>query len=125
MKYADQSVIIPQAPGFVDSFNVSVACAITLYEARRSRERALGKHADLDPLQQDILTAAMLLRHKVRFRNISYISKVFVALCVGFLRSEIHIPFGFQGFLDLAASEKSIASGSCKCVLTDFQNTCE
>ena len=65
MKYADKSVIIPQAPCFVDSFNVSVACAITLYEARMSRERALGKHADLDDRQRSILTAAMLLRHKV------------------------------------------------------------
>lgn len=65
IKFADKTVIIPQAPGFVDSFNVSVACAITLYEARTSRERARGSHADLDKQQQDILTAAMLLRHRV------------------------------------------------------------
>ena len=65
MKFADKTVIIPQAPGFVDSFNVSVACAITLYEARTHRERARASHADLDQQQQDILTAAMLLRHRV------------------------------------------------------------
>ena len=39
LKYADQNVIIPQAPGFVDSFNVSVATALALYEARTSRIR--------------------------------------------------------------------------------------
>ena len=45
---------------------MSVACAITLYQARTSREKALGRHGDLDAGQQDILTAAMLLRHKVK-----------------------------------------------------------
>jgi len=39
LEYADQAVIIPQAPGFVDSFNVSVATALALYEARTSRIR--------------------------------------------------------------------------------------
>jgi tRNA C32,U32 (ribose-2'-O)-methylase TrmJ len=40
LEYADQAVIIPQAPGFVDSFNVSVAAALALYEARTSRMRS-------------------------------------------------------------------------------------
>lgn len=64
LEYADQAVIIPQAPGFVDSFNVSVATALALYEARTSRIRAMGSHGDLTDKQQRILTAAMLLRHK-------------------------------------------------------------
>lgn len=65
LKFADKTVIIPQAPGFVDSFNVSVAAAITLYEARTSRARVLGQHADLKEGQHNVLLAAMLLRHKV------------------------------------------------------------
>ena len=65
LKYADQPVIIPQAPGFVDSFNVSVAAAMILYEAFTWRTRHLGSHGDLDEMQQRVLTAAMLLRHKV------------------------------------------------------------
>lgn len=66
LSFADQPVIIPQAPGFVDSFNVSVAAALTLYEARSSRIRAVGRNGDLTEEQQRILTAAMLLRHKAR-----------------------------------------------------------
>lgn len=66
LSLADQAVIIPQAPGFVDSFNVSVAAALTLYEARSSRLKALGRHGNLSEEQQRVLTAAMLLRHKAR-----------------------------------------------------------
>ena len=44
---------------------MSVACAVVLYEARGSRIRAMGRHGDLSPDQQQTLTAAMLLRHKV------------------------------------------------------------
>lgn len=65
LAHADQPVIIPQAPGFVDSFNVSVAAALSLYEARSSRIRARGMNGDLQEDQKRILTAAMLLRHKV------------------------------------------------------------
>ena len=67
LKYADQSIIIPQSSGFVDSFNVSVAAALILYEAFTWRVRTLGKHGDLSEEQQRVLMAAMLLRHKVSF----------------------------------------------------------
>ena len=75
LEYADQTVIIPQAPSFVDSFNVSVACALVLYEARGSRISALGRHGDLSPDQQRTLTAAMLLRHKVGQVPLSIMSR--------------------------------------------------
>ena len=38
IRYVDGSIIIPQV-GFVQSLNVSVACAITLYEAFRQRHK--------------------------------------------------------------------------------------
>lgn len=63
---ADAAITIPMAPGFVQSFNVSVAAALVMYEARMSRQRLLGQHADVDSRQQQILEAIMMLRHKVR-----------------------------------------------------------
>ena len=61
---ADQAVIIPMS-GFAQSFNVSVAAAITLHEARESRLRTQGFHASLSEQQQQVLTAVMMLRHLV------------------------------------------------------------
>lgn len=43
---ADVSVTIPMA-GFADSFNISVAAAITLYEAQSQRARRFGRNGDL------------------------------------------------------------------------------
>ena len=49
MQYVDQNFLIPQY-GFVQSLNISVACAISLYEAARQRsldnqyDRAFGDH---------------------------------------------------------------------------------
>ena len=37
--------------GFVESFNISVAAALVMYEARSSRERNLGFHGDLSPAE--------------------------------------------------------------------------
>ena len=53
---ADGNFLIPQA-GFAESLNISVACAVTLFEARRQRA-ALGYYADkprLTPGQQERL----------------------------------------------------------------------
>ena len=64
LELADQAVTIPMT-GFVDSFNVSVAAGMCLWDARSARVRHLGQHGDLDATQQRTLAAAMLLRHKV------------------------------------------------------------
>ena len=39
LKWADQNIVIPQM-GMAQSLNISVACAVTLYEALRQREQA-------------------------------------------------------------------------------------
>jgi len=52
--HADGTYAIPMA-GFVESLNVSVASAITLYVAAR------GRQGDLDPEDQDTIRARMLL----------------------------------------------------------------
>jgi hypothetical protein len=62
---ADAAITIPMAPGFVQSFNVSVAAALVMYEARASRQRLVGRHPDVDAHQQQVLEAIMMLRHKV------------------------------------------------------------
>lgn len=61
---ADGCAVIPMA-GFVESLNVSIAAALTLYEARSARERLLGCHGDLTPEEQETLKAVMFLRHTV------------------------------------------------------------
>lgn len=73
VKEADGSVIIPMS-GFVQSFNVSVAAAIVLHEAREARIRKQGHHGTLSEEQQRILSAVMLLRSQRRFKT--YLSEV-------------------------------------------------
>lgn len=58
---SDAAVIIPM-DGFVQSFNISVAAAISLYHIRLERVRRLGQHADLSEDQQRILRAHYYLR---------------------------------------------------------------
>lgn len=41
LELADACAVVPMA-GFVESFNISVAAALIMYEARRSREQKLG-----------------------------------------------------------------------------------
>ena len=48
--------------GFVQSFNISVAAALSLYEAQRQRIQRLGSHGDLSPTQRQILRAHYYLR---------------------------------------------------------------
>lgn len=61
LEAADVRAIIPM-PGFSQSFNISVAAAITLYHAYRERRARLGHHGDLSPAQQAILRAQYYIR---------------------------------------------------------------
>lgn len=61
VQLADATAIIPMA-GFVESFNISVAAALIMYEAQQQRVRTLGRSGDLSPQQQEQLLAAFLLR---------------------------------------------------------------
>ncbi len=60
---ADGAVTIPME-GFADSFNISVAAAITLYEAQRQRRRRFGTTGDLSR------------RDKARIRAVWYCKSV-------------------------------------------------
>lgn len=58
---ADHRVIIPMS-GFVQSYNISVAGALCLYQMYLSRMQKLGKVGDLSQAQQDILKAIYATR---------------------------------------------------------------
>jgi len=58
---ADERMIIPM-PGFVQSFNISVAGALCLYHILRDRTERRGSNADLSPTEQEILKALYYLR---------------------------------------------------------------
>lgn len=58
---ADETVIIPMN-GFVQSFNISVAGAISFYHIHRERIRLFGKNGDLTDEQKLILKAQFYLR---------------------------------------------------------------
>ena len=55
-KLADGNFIIPQA-GIIRSLNISVACAVTLYEAYR--QKTIAGHYDKMKLQEDVLNNLM------------------------------------------------------------------
>ncbi len=61
MEAADERVIIPM-PGFVQSFNISVAGALSLYQIYQSRLQKLGKNEDVTAEQIRILKAQYALR---------------------------------------------------------------
>ncbi len=61
MEAADERVIIPM-PGFVQSFNISVAGALSLYQIYQNRLQKLGKNEDVTPEQIRILKAQYALR---------------------------------------------------------------
>ncbi len=61
LEAADERVIIPM-PGFVQSFNISVAGALCLYQIFQSRLHRLGQNEDVTPEQISILKAAYALR---------------------------------------------------------------
>lgn len=55
IELADQDIIIPMV-GMVQSLNVSVACAVTLYEAQRQREAAgMYQQARIDEQRRQIM----------------------------------------------------------------------
>ena len=58
---ADHTAIIPMH-GFVESFNISVAAALTMYEAKQQRLRKLGPDGDLTDWEKQLLKAVWLLR---------------------------------------------------------------
>ncbi|MBS1970845.1 MAG: RNA methyltransferase [Bdellovibrionales bacterium] len=58
---ADERMIIPM-PGFVQSFNISVAGALCLYHIMQDRIRRTGSNADLTPKEQEILKALYYMR---------------------------------------------------------------
>lgn len=61
VELADERIIIPMV-GFVQSFNISVAAAVTLYHAYRDRRARLGAHGDLTDQERADLRAAFYLR---------------------------------------------------------------
>lgn len=58
---ADTRFIIPMH-GFAQSFNISVAAALTVSHARRARERAIGANTDLNAVEREALYAQYLYR---------------------------------------------------------------
>jgi tRNA (guanosine-2'-O-)-methyltransferase len=58
---ADDCVMIPME-GFSQSFNISVAAALTLYHIHHERTRTLGRHGDLTELEKDCLAASYYMR---------------------------------------------------------------
>ena len=61
IELADETAIIPMH-GFVQSFNISVAGAISFYHIMRERERTLGKSGDLTDAEKLVLRAEFSLR---------------------------------------------------------------
>lgn len=61
LEAADERVIIPM-PGFVQSFNISVAGALCMYQIYLNRLQKLGHHADVTAQQIEILKAQYALR---------------------------------------------------------------
>lgn len=58
---SDETFIIPMS-GFVQSFNISVAGALCLYQIWLSRNTRLGRCGDLGPAEKEILRALYALR---------------------------------------------------------------
>ncbi|KIZ01691.1 tRNA guanosine-2'-O-methyltransferase [Monoraphidium neglectum] len=58
---SDAVVSIPMT-GFVESFNVSVAAALIMWEAQQQRTRRLGRQGDLGEREREALLAEYLIR---------------------------------------------------------------
>jgi tRNA (guanosine-2'-O-)-methyltransferase len=61
IEQCDQTVIIPMQ-GFVQSFNISVAAAISLYHIHSERTRKLGQAGDMNEDEKEVLRAEFSLR---------------------------------------------------------------
>lgn len=68
LAHADYRVRIPMQ-GFVQSFNISVAGALSLYHIKKDLERRRGRSSDLTQIQQDILSAHYYLRTQDKMRS--------------------------------------------------------
>ena len=72
LPYLDANFIIPQM-GMVKSLNISVACAVSLYEALRQRlEKGLYENPRLTQVQQQALTEDYIHRHESKFKGRSH-----------------------------------------------------
>lgn len=72
-KYATGNFVIPQV-GMVQSLNISVACAVSLYEGYRQRSAAgMYDHSALSPEEQEIVFKKYADRELVRFKGRSAI----------------------------------------------------
>jgi tRNA (guanosine-2'-O-)-methyltransferase len=58
---ADERMVIPMA-GFAESFNISVAAAVTLHEAHRQRVARHGKNGDLPPERRSSVRAVWYMK---------------------------------------------------------------
>jgi tRNA (guanosine-2'-O-)-methyltransferase len=74
LEMCDGNFLIPQA-GFAESLNISVACAITLFEARRQRETQgfYGKKSKLSEVQQTQLFGRweMMLKEEAWYQQMT------------------------------------------------------
>ncbi|MDX1439246.1 MAG: RNA methyltransferase [Rubricoccaceae bacterium] len=61
LAHSDANVVLP-IDGFIQSYNVSVAVALALYQARLDRLSRQGFHGDLSREEQNILRALFYLR---------------------------------------------------------------
>lgn len=61
LEAADQTCILP-SPGFVQSYNISVAAAMSLYAAFAARVRAHGQNGNMDPDEMERLRADFYFR---------------------------------------------------------------
>jgi tRNA (guanosine-2'-O-)-methyltransferase len=69
LKHLDTNFIIPQV-GMVQSLNISVACAVTLYEAFRQREvsRAYSENTEYDDFYQNV-RETLIKRHESGYKG--------------------------------------------------------
>ena len=67
LSYSNGNFIIPQV-GMVESLNISVACAVTLYEAYRQRKTKgfYDEHPVMGEVEQDALFKEFTRRHELR-----------------------------------------------------------
>jgi len=70
IEMADVKCMIP-INGFVESYNISVAASLMLWEARRGRFGKMKRHGDLSEDQIEILEAIMYLRNKGIFKQVT------------------------------------------------------
>ena len=70
LQHCDANFVIPQV-GMVQSLNISVACAVSLYEAYRQRHLKgfYSDHPTLTDEQQEEILADYIHRHEKRIKN--------------------------------------------------------